>query len=134
MPKSLVRIASIILMIFALLALSLIFYATLAPAVLENVTPSPAPTVPILKWEGSGGKVISFNVSGYQAIRVGSGHRGEGNFIVRVFDSSGNFEGGAANCIGDCEDESIVRLSGAGQYYFEVSARGDWFVIAMPLE
>ncbi|NIW50358.1 MAG: hypothetical protein GWN30_37970 [Gammaproteobacteria bacterium] len=151
MSKKLIfGIAAIFIVLF-ICALGLIGFALVAPAspaapqspatarpateTLEPTSiPAPTPTVTILEWEGSGDKIVSFDITGYNAIRVGSGHRGDGNFIVYLMDGSGDLAGVAANCIGDCEDDNIVKLYGNGTYYFEVNARGNWFIVAMPLK
>lgn len=120
----------------ALTSIAIIIYlvSLVACSQQPEPAPGPTPTIPILKWEGSGDQVVSFNARGYNAIRFGSGHRGKQNFIVHVLDESGTLIGGAANCIADCEEDNIVQIFGDGLYYLEVSADGNWFIVAMPLK
>lgn len=135
MTQKLIKTAIIGLGILTLLLLGLTGYLIIIIYPDElTVPPIPTATVTILKWEGDGDGLVTFNISGYNAVRFGSGHYGDRNFIVHLLDAHGNLIGGAASCIGNCEDDNIVQVYSDGQYYLEVTADGPWFIVAMPLE
>lgn len=133
MKQKLIKTAIVGLAMLALLLLGLTGYLIIYPEEMAT-PPAPTSTIAILKWEGESNKIVEFNVKGYNAVRFGSGYFGNSNFYVHVLDEHGNLAGLAANCLGACTDDKIVRIQGDGKYYLEITADAHWFIVAMPLK
>jgi len=110
------------------------------PTMDPDEIPTPEPTQAPLatrrppqntSFPGQGNAVLSFSLSRGGATRFTFSHTGESNFIVRLLDASGNYAGGLANEIGNANGEAIEPL-GAGDYFLEVEADGQWLVNVIP--
>lgn len=98
---------------------------------IQILTPAISPTPIVLKFEGTGDKVIFFDAPASGAGLIGFGHNGESNFIVNLMKDDGAFIDQPANAIGEYKGEKTLVID-KGRYMLEVQADGDWFVVILP--
>ena len=113
----------------ALIVLGLVCVAVLFwPSPPTAVTPDSPPVT----YEGTGNKVISFQVARSGALVISALQESDGVLAGGLLDSNGEFVTVAINCIdAGCQDETIVNVS-PGQYFLEINTRSSWFVVINP--
>lgn len=99
----------------------------------QTVAPTvgPSPTPLVLKFEGTGDKVVFFDAPASGAGLIGFGHNGERNFIVNLMKADGTLIGQPVNQIGEYKGEKTLTVE-KGSYMLEITADGDWFVVILP--
>lgn len=125
----LVLCALVIVFIVVIAAATLYRFNQPAQTVAPTVGPSPTPIV--LKFEGTGDKVVFFDAPATGAGLIGFGHSGDANFIVNLMKDDGTFIDQPANAIGEYKGEKTLVIDKGG-YMLEVQADGDWFIVILP--
>lgn len=131
-------LGSVVICIFAGLIIAIIAMQSPVkppePAKVEvlPIVPMPTstiqPTPQVIRFEGNDNGIFEFSAPAGSLLTYGW-HIGDSNFVGRIFDKQGNFIGLVVNCIGDCEDERILRLPESGRYLLEVSADNSWTIL-----
>ena len=84
-----------------------------------------------INYVGKGNNVVSFTSSGEGLTHFRLDHGGDGDFIVKLLDNEGNLVSYLAYTIGPSKVEIPQQLE-AGVYVIEITANGEWAIVALP--
>jgi hypothetical protein len=107
---------------------------TPTPRLRATPTPEPTPTVPARssgrqEFAGNGDGVIDGVMLRSGLVRISATHEGDSNFVVWLYDESGQPVDLVVNEIGPYQGERAIPIAQSGEYVIGVQADGAWSII-----